>query len=232
MARLARIVAPGLPHHLTQRGNRRAQLFFSDADYQAYLTRVQADAARRGLVVLAYCLMPNHVHLVAIPTTETALAATLRDTHTAYAVYRNRRDGTNGHVWQGRYFSCVLDDAHLWAAIRYVERNPERAGLVTAASDYRWSSAAAHAGLRTDPLLSPWPADPPVPPEAWAAWLAGEDVDTTETLRRRTHTGRPCGAPDFLRMLAARLGRPVAPGKRGRKSKAKHSVQATEHGIK
>ena len=226
MARLARIVAPGIAHHITQRGNRRMQIFFTDDDYQTYLTRLQADAARRGLAVLAYCLMPNHTHLVGIPASESALGETLRDAHTAYAVYRNHCERCTGHLWQGRFFSCVLDEAHLWAALRYVERNPVRAGLVETAGDYRWSSAAAHCGLRPDPLLTLPPSFAEAVPD-WAAWLAVEDAATTETLRRLTHTGRPLGSPEFLAHLEALLGRPVIPGRRGPKPKVK--TNALEH---
>lgn len=214
MSRLARIVAPGFPHHITQRGNRRAQIFFCDDDYQRYLDRLKKDAANRGLAILAYCLMSNHVHHVAIPEGLLSLAETLRDTHTFYATYRNRCDDCSGHLWQGRYFSSVLDGSHLWAAVRYVERNPVRAGLVEHASDYKWSSAAAHCGLRQDPLLT-------IPPifqefvDEWPSWLSVEDANHTKTFRKATHTGRPAGSSEFIAQLEATLGRKVFPNKRG-----------------
>lgn len=220
MARLARIVAPGLPHHITQRGNRRAQIFFTNEDYRVYLARLQNHAARRGVTLLAYCLMPNHSHLVCIPATGDALGNMLRDTHAAYATYRNQRESCTGHLWQGRFFSCVLDEAHLWAAIRYVERNPVRAGLVKTAPDYPWSSAPAHCGLLFDPLLS-MPPFLAHPAPDWAAWLADDDAGMVETLRRLTQTGRPLGSAEFLTGLETRLGRPVTPGKRGPKPAAK-----------
>jgi putative transposase len=168
--------------------------------------------------------MPNHIHLVGIPETAASLGETLRDAHTAYAVYRNRCEQCTGHVWQGRFFSCVLDEAHLWAAMRYVERNPVRAGLVATASDYRWSSAATHCGLRDDPLLTRLPSATAAVPD-WAAWLAVDDLATLDSLRRSTHTGRPVGSPEFLAHLEARLGRPVLPGKRGPKPKSKEHEQ-------
>lgn len=218
MARLARIIVPGLPHHVTQCGNRRAQIFFIEDDYLAYLSRLQADCTRRGLAILAYCLMPDHIHLIAIPDTELSLSTTLRDTHTAYAAYRNHLDQCSGHVWQGRFSSCVLDDVHLWSAIRYVESDPVRAGLVTTAADYRWSSAAMHCGLRTDPLLAPLPTRPESITD-WADWLREENPAESAILRQRMHTGRPMGSTEFLTHLESLLGRSVTPGKRGRKAK-------------
>jgi len=209
-----------LPHHVTQRGNRRAQIYFTDDDYLTYVTRLQADAVQRGLAILAYCLLPNHLHLIGVPVSESALSTTLRDTHTAYAAYRNHVECCMGHLWQGRFFSCVLDDAPLWAAIRYIERNPVRAGLVTTARDYRWSSAAAQCGVRTDPLLAALPPEAAFIPD-WAAWLCDEDAVTSDLLRQRTHTSRPLGSPEFLTHLATSLGRAVTPGKRGPKAKRK-----------
>ena len=217
MSRIARIVAPGLPHHVTQRGNRQGQLFFTDEDYLTYLERLNYDAERWGLSILAYCLMPNHMHHVCVPKTAEALGFTIRDTHTAYAAYRHRLDAMSGHILQGRFFSCVLDEPHLWAAIRYVERNPVRAGLVSKASDYLWSSAAAHCSLRTDPLLTPLPNQHEAVPD-WEAWLSVEDEQTNISLRQQTHTGRPLGSQKFLEELEADLDISVIPKKRGPKS--------------
>ena len=128
MSRVARIVVPGIAHHVTQRGNRRADVFDTDADYEAYLRFLKQYAERRGLSIWAYCLMPNHVHLVAVPRREESLGQALRDAHTVYAMYFNSRIQLSGHVWQGRSSSCPLDEMHLWAAVRYVERNPGKHG--------------------------------------------------------------------------------------------------------
>ncbi len=146
MSRVARIVVPGFPHHVTQRGNRRADVFEVDADYEAYLRFLKEYADRRGLAIWAYCLMTNHVHLVVVPEREESLGQALRDTHTVYAMHFNGRTDLSGHVWQGRFFSSPLDETYLWAAVRYVERNPVRAGMVERAEAYRWSSAQAHCG--------------------------------------------------------------------------------------
>jgi len=201
MPRLARIVVPGLPHHVTQKGNRGADIFVDAGDRRLYLSLLNKYARRHRLDILAYCLMTNHVHLVVVPTTELSLAHGLRDAHTAYdALWFNRRAGVSGHLWQGRFFSCPLDEAHLVAAVRYVERNPVRARLVSSAQEYAWSSAAAHCGLREDPLLSQ-AFPPPAMVADWPAWLSWDDDLVTETIRQHTHTGRPCGSASFVAEL-------------------------------
>lgn len=230
MSRVARIVVPGYPHHVTQRGNRRADVFEDDSDREAYLRFLKQYTDRHGLAIWAYCLMTNHIHLVAVPQREESLGHALRDAHTVYAMYFNSRTRLSGHVWQGRFHSCPMDDAHLWAAVRYVERNPVRAGLVEHAEAYPWSSAAAHCGLREDPLLA---ADFPPPDviEDWSAWLAEDgDPETEDRIRRQTHTGRPCGAAAFLDQLESLLHRTLRPRKRGRKPKSKKALRKnTKH---
>lgn len=217
MSRVGRVVIPGFPHHVTQRGNRRADVLASDADRTAYLGFVRKYADRHGLALWAYCLMSNHVHLVAVPQRETSLALALRDAHTVYAMRFNTMTGMTGHVWQGRFYSCPLDESHLWAAVRYVERNPVRAGLVSRAEDYPWSSAAAHCGRAKDALLSP--EFPPVGAvEDWPAWLAQEgDTEAMERVRCQTSTGRPCGSGAFVTQLEELAGRVLHPARRGRK---------------
>jgi putative transposase len=161
--------------------------------------------------------MTNHVHLVLVPGRFQALSQMLRDTHTAYALRFNLQNGVSGHLWQGRFFSCVLDDSYVWAAVRYVEQNPVRAGLVTQAEAYPWSSAAAHCGLRMDLLLSS--GFPPAGSVTnWGEWLAGEEAVPSAVIRRQTHTGRPCGSAAFIVGLEERMNRPLNPRKRGRKS--------------
>ena len=177
-------------------------------------------AEKYGLAIWAYCLMTNHVHFVVVPNGDEAMGQTFRDTHQAYASWLNRRIGQRGHLWQGRFFSCVLDEPHLWAAVRYVERNPVRAGIVTRAEEYPWSSAAGHCGLRTDTLLSdvemPWPV------EDWSAFLRDEDEESVATtIRRNTTTGRPCGSTGFVKHLESLLARILHLRKRGPKPKPK-----------
>ncbi len=129
MPRIARVVVPGIPHHVTQHGNRQNDVFFSDADRQRYLQLVLQYSIRHGLQILSYCLMTNHVHLICIPSLARTLALVFKPVHTRYVQYINWQQGISGRLWQGRFFLCPLDEYHLWAAIRYVERNPVRAGI-------------------------------------------------------------------------------------------------------
>ncbi len=159
MPRVARVVFPGVPHHVTQRGNRREEVFFEEEDRSVYLAWLREYSKKHNVEVVAYCLMTNHVHLIMIPKTEDGLHAVLKPLYMRYAQRINRSQGWSGHVWQGRYFSAPLDDAYTWAAIRYAERNPVRVQMVDRAEAYRCSSAAAHCGLRVDTVLAkegPW----------------------------------------------------------------------------
>lgn len=226
MPRRARVVIAGCPHHVTQRGNRRQDVFFTDADRQRYLALLLEYSGTYGLAVEAYCLMANHVHLVAVPRTQAALAGALKPLHMRYAQHVNRAQGLSGRLWQGRFYSCPLDELHLWTAVRYVERNPVRAGLTARAEDWPWSSAGGHCGLRADPLTGdPCGLHQQVPPESWSAWLAEpweeEELERLDRIRSGTFTGRPAGGQAFLDRLEALVGRLLRPRKRGRPPKAK-----------
>lgn len=145
--------------------------------------------------IWAYCLMTNHIHLVCVPNGDASLARAMRDVHTAYAFHFNRRYRQTGHLWQGRFFSCPMDEPHLWAAGHYVERNPVRAGLVFKAEGYPRSSAACHCGLKDDTLLSDEFPPPGVIPD-WSVWLEErEEPERIEAIRSLTHVGRPGGVP-------------------------------------
>jgi putative transposase len=220
MPRIARVIVPGMPHHVTQRGNMRANVFHSDRDRTHYLELLGEYSRKYAVRIWAYCLMSNHVHFIAVPISADSLARGFRDTHQTYAGWLNNRLGQSGHLWQGRFFSTVLDDSHLWAAVRYVERNPVRAGMVARAQDWLWSSAAAHCQGRVDELLSPIAMPWPVPD--WSAYLCEDEDETTiRMLRERTHTGRPCGTAGFVERLESLVGRLLRPRKRGPKPKAK-----------
>ncbi len=220
MPRTARIVVPGVPHHVTQRGNRRVRVFQHKMEYRLYLSLLADYAEKHDVEVGAYCLMPNHVHLVVVPRHPDSLASLLHDCHRTYAVIYNERHGYEGHLWQGRYYSCALDDMHFWAAIHYVERNPVRAGMVRRAEEYPWSSARAHCLRIKDKVLSrTFPRGTPV--RGWTAWLAGEEEESLlQRLRVETRTGRPAASEDFVRELEARLGRKIGRSKPGRKPKS------------
>jgi putative transposase len=223
MPRIARLVCPGVPHHVTQRGNRRSQVFFSDADYRSYLSWLHFDAKRYGAEVLAYCLMSNHVHLVLVPHDKQSIEYILRHLHMRYAQRANRQNGWNGHLWQGRYFSSPLDEPHLWVALRYVELNPVRAGLSARAEDYNWSSALAHCNARSEPVLS---RDPKWTRQLeaiddWSSWLAsGVDQSAVERIRRMTASGMACGSPQFVELLQSRTGRNLVRRPSGRPRRA------------
>ena len=215
MPGLARVVAPGLPYHVTHRGNRRQDVFFRPEDREVYKDWLSDYAQRYELAVWAYCLMTNHVHLIVSGGRSNSLARTMGCTHGLFARRQNRLHKWSGHLWANRFFSTPLDEEHLWTAVRYVEMNPVRAGLASNPCDYRWSSARAHAGYVADPLLS---AERPFPGrvEDWQAWLTGYgDSEGIDVIRRNTSTGRPSGSPEFVSYLEARLERTLTPEKRG-----------------
>jgi putative transposase len=217
MPRPLRKVIVGVPHHLTQRGNHRQDVFLSDEDRLRYLAWLHDYTVRYGVDILAYCLMTTHVHLVTVPHTELALTRMMQMTQMRHTQRMNLVNGWVGHLWQGRFFACAMDEAYCWAAIRYVEQNPVRAGLVSVAADYAWSSAAAHCGLRADPLLTPIFYDADI--TDWAAWLTAEDPTESAGIRQHTLRGHPYGSESFLASLAARLGPSILPRPRGRPRK-------------
>ena len=154
MGRQARIVIPGCPHHIIHRGNRKQDVFIDENDNSIYLKYLHENAVKYGIKIWAYCLMKNHIHLIAVPDYENSFAKGLCETHKRYAWYINNREGWVGHLWQGRFMSFPLNERHLYAAVRYVENNPVRAGIVRNAEDYMWSSALTHVTGIHNTLLS------------------------------------------------------------------------------
>jgi len=218
MGRIARVVVPGYPHHITQRGNRRQRTFFTPDDYRAYLELMAEWCGRCGVAIWAYCLMPNHVHLIAVPDAEDGLRRAIGEAHRRYTRRVNFRQGWCGQLWQGRFASYVLDEAYLLACARYVERNPVRAGLCRRATAYRWSSAAAHVRGQDDVLVQVAPLLKLEP--RWARQLTAEpDAATVRELRRHEATGRPVSSPRFVQRLERRLGRVLQPRRPGRPKK-------------
>lgn len=216
MARIARLVVPGYPHHVTQRGSRSQPTFFRTGDYRQYLGLLSDHSARCEMEVWAYCLMPNHVHLVVVPGREDSLARCLADAHRKYALLINRRHGWKGHLWQERFYSCVMDEQHLLAAVRYTELNPVRAGLCKRAEAWPWSSARAHLGLADDELVAVEPMMARI--ADWTSYLAaGETREGLDSVRGHTKTGRPAGGEDFLKELEFTTGRVLRKKKPGRK---------------
>jgi putative transposase len=216
-------VFPNVPHHVTQRGNHREQVFFANGDPEAYLALLHAYACRQHMDVVAYCLMPNHVHLVVVPSDTKGMHSALRAVHSQYAQRVNRMRSLTGHLWQGRYFSSPLDENYFLNAVRYVECNPVRAGLVARAENYAWSSAAAHCGIRHDPIIakqSRWPALRGI--ADWSRWLCeGIPSVTQETLRLHGIRNLPCGASEFIAALGEAAGKDLTYRKRGGQAKMK-----------
>ena len=229
MPRIPRPVFPGVPHHITQRGNRREDVFFNDGDRAMYLGWLAHYCARFRVEVLAYCLMANHLHIVAVPERDTALESVFRPLHTRYAQRVNRTRGWVGHLWQGRYFSSALDDQYLWWAIRYVERNPVRAGMVRRAEDYRWSSARAHCQQTGDYVLTKVAAWRSLLASIadWSKWIAEPDEpEPLAVLRTHIDRGLPCGTEEFVRSLEVQAGQMLRPTSVGRPRKDRHQTAA------
>ena len=224
MARLARLVVPDVPHHVTQRGNRRQPIFFSEADYAAYRALIAAACAARNVRCLAWCLMPNHVHLILVPPDEDGLRAALAEAHRRYAQRINRAHDWTGYLFQGRFASYPMEEGHLMTAVRYLELNPVRANLVHRAEDWRWSSARAHVTGEPDGLT-----DCDVLAGIYRNWrallrhglelgdLADQEIAAIEA---HVRTGRPRGGEAFMTSLEAITGRSLKRRKPGRKPKS------------
>ena len=221
MPRLARAVAPGLPRHVVQRGNRRQDVFFCDEDREAYLSFLRDACERFGVEVRGWCLMTNHVHVIAVPEGDASLGRAFSDAHVSYTRMVNFREGWRGHLWQGRFGSSPLDERRAVAALRYVERNPVRAGLRRVPWRYEWSSAAFHAGeADADPLVASrdgWFAELAA---GWREFLTQPDEEGfVARIRREAAAGRPVGAASFVAGLERRLKRNLTRGRPGRPRK-------------
>jgi putative transposase len=198
MPRIARLIAPGIPHHVTQRGNRRMETFFREGDYQAYLALVAEWCRRCNVAIWAYCLMPNHIHLIAVPETEQGLRRAIGEGHRRYSVMINRRQKWTGHLWQGRFSSFPMDETYLLAAVKYIEMNPVRAQLAPDPYSWPWSSARAHAEGKDDILVKVSPLLEMV--GDWKLFLTDADAEDADKIRRHERTGRALGVtPDELR---------------------------------
>ena len=219
MARLPRLVLPGIPYHVTQRGNRRQQTFFEDGDYALYRDLLAEAAERAGAEVWCYCLMPNHVHLIVVPADEDGLRRTFADAHRRYTGYINARNRWTGHLWQGRFGAVAMDEEHLANAVRYVALNPVRARLVTRAEDWRWSSVTAHLGKGADPLVQTSPVAERYGDFAEFLGEKRDDEASWRLLRMAETSGRPLGNEQWLAALESTTGRTLKPQKRGPKPK-------------
>lgn len=217
MARIARIVLPDVPHHVTQRGVRSMNVFYSPDDYRLYKELMREQCERFGVKIIAYCLMTNHVHLIAVPSTEESISRAIGEAHRLYTRAINFRLKVRGYLFQGRFFSTPLDEQHLFAALRYVEQNPVRAGILRDSWKYPYSSARFHIGEEpADPLLSEYSLLGQV--EDWKAFLetAPSEIDM---IREKTRTGRPCGDESFYQKIREDTGMDYAPKSAGRPKK-------------
>jgi len=202
----------------------RRETFSSDADRETYLSLIRRNLEDAGVALLAWCLMTNHTHLIAMPQREDSLSVLLRRVHGRYAQYYNARHGRSGHLWQNRYFACCLGPSHLWAALAYVEMNPVRAGLAERPGDYRWSSAGAHLGTRDSCGLIDlewWGRESGG--VDWGRTLSGPGREPSESLKRCTYAGRPFGDEEFVRGISEQFGRHWV---RGRPKKERATVPA------
>jgi len=220
MARLARIVAEGVSHLVTQKGNRGQPVFFGDEDYRTYKRLLAEGCQSAAVEVLAYCLLPDRVHLVLKPSTRGGLRWALSDTHRRYTRLVNLREGWRGYLWHGRFASSAMDEASLLAAVRYVELAPIREGLARQARAYPWSSAKAHLAGKDDGVVSVAPMLALAP--EWPAFLKQGLTETElKTIQSAERTGRPMGSKDFVADLERRLGRTLARQKPGPKPKVR-----------
>lgn len=218
MARLVRVVIPGIPHHITQRGNRRLETFFSDADYAEYLSLMSHWCNRYRIDIWAYCLKPNHVHLIAIPEITENLSRGIGEAHRRYTRYVHYQKGWKRHLWQGRFSSFPMDENYLLTAVRYIELNPVRAGLVRRPEDYKWSSCKANLHHENDIIVNVKPLLNIVPD--WGDFLLSESYeDNFAIFRQHERTGRPLGGERFIEKLEGLTCRVLKKKKPGPKKK-------------
>ena len=217
MARIARIIAPDYPHHIIQRGNRSQTTFFCEDDYLLYIDLMVQWCRHYKVDIWSWCLMPNHVHLIAVPQTTEGLARAIGEAHRRYTRHINFRENWRGHLWQGRFASFPMDEQHLLATARYIEMNPVAAGLAQHPEDYRWSSARAHLEGQDDRLVKVAPLLDLV--SDWSSFLSLSSEDELDLLHRHERTGRPLGTPGFIETLEQTLGRVLKPQKPGPKKK-------------
>jgi len=220
MSRIARVVMPGYPHHIIQRGNRRQKTFFSDKDKFIYIKFLKEQAQKYNLELWAYCLMDNHVHLIAVPKNKESLRA-IAETHRRYTQIINLREGWRGYLWQGRFTSFPMDETYCYEAMKYVENNPVRAGMTQQAQAYRFSSARYHVYGSTDKLVTRCFLQDKI--KNWKEYLK-EDIRHFDQLREHIKTGRPLGSEEFITTIEATLNRTVRKQKPGPKSKMQLSI--------
>jgi putative transposase len=220
MPRIARIIAPHFPHHVTQRGNNRAAVFFDDEVRQTYLHLLDKYSKKFFLQIWAYCLMDNHIHILAVPEKEDSLSRGVGLTNQVYTQYLNRKLSQSGRIWQNRFYSCLVDnDAYLWTVARYIELNPVVTGIIDKAEDYRWSSAKAHLTGGTNSLFHSPSWLESKQRESYCEFMLHSDNEVNKAIRKATRTGRPFGSEEFIDNMELRLNQTLRPRKPGRPKK-------------
>lgn len=208
MPKFPRLVVPGYPHHVTQRGVRRQSTFFDASDYEAYIELVKELKVVAGVNIWAYCLMPNHIHVIAVPETKDSLARLFGAAHHRYAKRVNAIHNWRGHLWQERFYSVAMDEKHTLAAMRYVELNPVRAGLCDRADEWPWSSVHGNLGNERDDMIDGSEARDII--SDWQHFLSeGDEAGLIDSLRKQTSTGRPIGDDRYIDMLERKTGRRI-----------------------
>jgi putative transposase len=218
MPRQARSVFANIPHHITQRGNRRNDVFFCDEDKDYYLELLHEYSIKHKVGILAYCLMTNHIHLILLPTTDDGLQKMLKPLHMRYSQYINKQQNTTGILWQGRFFSSPLDEQYTYYAFAYVENNPVAANMVANAIDYKYSSSRHHAGIKADKLITEY--DIGVKQNEYLEYLQSMVKQKYfDILKTNTRKGLPCGSDDFVNKLSDKVGRDLSFKEVGRPKK-------------
>lgn len=223
MPRSARIVVPDYPYHITQRGNYKQNVFEHDIDRIKYLSWIKHYSNKYQLSLLAFCLMSNHVHFIAIPRKQDSLSKVFSIVHMRYSQYFNRKRNKSGHLWQGRFYSCVLDEGYLLAALKYVENNPVRGGIVQVPWEWEWSSAAYHVGKSKGLIqLDDIENETGIFIDNWQQYLESEEShQVIRRIREFTLLGRPLGTDEFISKIGARVGRALNVRSRGRPKKVR-----------
>lgn len=221
MPRIARVVVKDCAHHVTQRGNYKQITFGEDEDYRKYLAWLDEYSKKHKLTIVSYCLMPNHVHFIVIPHEIGSLAKTFNACHMRYSQYYNKKNENTGHLWQGRFYSCALDEMHLYEAIRYVENNPVRAKLVKEAVDWKYSSAKAHIeGSNNSGGLKIGEINKCIEVNDWIKYLKEKETSNIlKEVKANTLTGRPSGSNEFIEKLERIFGKRLRPLPEGRPKK-------------
>lgn len=217
MPRKPRITIEGYPYHITQRGNYKQNIFIDDRDRVCYLKWLNKYCSDHKLSILAYCLMPNHVHFICIPHTPWSLSKVFKVVNVRYSNYFHAKNALTGHLWQGRFYSCILDQEHLFCAVRYVENNTVRAGLTEEPEDWKWSSARKHLGLPGRSYIKLANIADLLEIDDWRAYLSErENIAMVRNLQKSARSGMPCGADDFIEKIEKITGRDLKSPTMGR----------------